>query len=183
MRTLLIDADLRRSALHRLFKVKASPGLTDVLKGDITWDKAIRLTKIEGLEVIPRGTRVDTPTVLLRSAKMGELLDRLKGWYDAVLIDSPPVIAVTDPVVLSAEVDGVCLVAESGRTQADVLLRTKELLDRAKAKTLGVVLNKFDHRHTYRYSHYYYCYYYHYYGGDGKKGKRRTRPPKENATP
>ena len=174
-RTLLIDADLRRSALHSLFGLNAQPGLTDVLKGEKTFEEAVQATKIEHLDVITRGSRVDTPTVLLRSAKMTELLDMLKGQYDVVLLDSPPAIAVTDPVVLSAVVDGVCLVAESGRTQADELSRTKELLDHAKASTLGVVLNKFDPRHSYRSSHYYYRYYYYHYDQDGRKTRRRKQ--------
>lgn len=185
-RTLLIDADLRRASLHGLFGLNAQPGLTDVLKGEKTFEEAVQPTKIEHLDVMTRGTRVDTPTVLLRSAKMTELLEALKGQYDVVLVDSPPAIAVTDSVVLSAVVDGVCLVAESGRTQAAELSRTKELLDHAKASTLGVVLNKFDPRHTYRSSHYYYRYYYYHYDQDGKKEKRRrrdsSRPVKENTS-
>ena len=174
MRTLLVDADLRRSMLHRLFDVEVEPGLTDVLKGEKTPEEVVRATGIDHLDLMTRGISVGTPSELLRSQEMKALLETLKGQYDMVLLDSPPVIAVTDAVVLSAAVDGVCVVAMSGLTHADALLHIKEPLDHAKARVLGVVLNKFDVRHSYKYYHYYYHHYYDYYEHEGKKGKRRV---------
>lgn len=176
IRTLLVDADLRRSALHKLFDMEGTPGLADVLRGEKTPEEAAQATGIDHLEVMPRGTPVGTPSEMLRSQSMKDLLETLKGQYDVVLIDSPPIMAVTDAVLLSAEVDGVCLVAESGRTHPDVLVRANEQLKHAQARILGVVLNKFDVQHSYRSSHYYYQYYYYYYYSDeGKKSKRRRR--------
>jgi capsular exopolysaccharide synthesis family protein len=118
-------------------------------------------TSVPHLSILPSGPVPPNPSELISSNKMKELLVKLQGLYDYVLIDSPPLVTVTDPIILSTLVDGVILVCKSGKTKTDVLRRAYHDLATINAKILGVVLNDFNMRRD-GYQDYYYYYRYQY---------------------
>lgn len=145
----LIDADLRRPRLHTVFGSGEGPslGLAALLRGEASLDEAIvhgPAGAPENLHVICCGTPPEHPTELLESAAMARLLDDLRDRYDVVLLDSPPVLPVADPLVLAQVVDGVVLVPRAGQTTRGELLRAVQQLRRADARLLGLVLNEVD---------------------------------------
>jgi polysaccharide biosynthesis transport protein len=162
----LVDADCRRPRLHRLFGLRAELGLTSVIIGECGPQEAVLPTAVPHLSVLPCGPRPTNPAELLTSPKFEELLHELRGQYDFVLVDSPPLLAVTDPCVVAARADGVLLtirVSKNGRPAAE---RAKEMLAALGANVLGVVVNGigkeaaaygYSYRH-YRYDHYGYEY-------------------------
>jgi capsular exopolysaccharide synthesis family protein len=161
-RTLLIDADLRRAVLHKAFHVAQSPGLTEVIVGDVTVDEAMHQTAIPNLSVIASGRFPPNPAELLGSSRMQEILHRAKAEFDVVLLDSPPLLAVTDAAVLSTMVDGVVLVIRTERTKRDAVRRALGHVRSVRGRLLGAVLNDVDLRsgvYYGSYGHYYYSYY------------------------
>lgn len=142
----LVDCDLRRSTLHKLFDTPQSPGLTNVLLegGEFPFQE----TGIEGLRLLPSGPLPPNPSELLGSQRMREAIERLKEHADYVLFDSPPVVAVTDAAVLATRMDGVLLVVRAGVTRRELARRAKAHLEQVNAPLIGVVLNgaKYDTR-------------------------------------
>ncbi|MBC7364462.1 MAG: polysaccharide biosynthesis tyrosine autokinase [Candidatus Aminicenantes bacterium] len=159
-RVLLIDADLRRPRQHRLFNLKNHQGLTNYLALDLQLDKLIKETMVPNLFLINSGPIPPNPAELLSSEKMTSLLEEMASLYDFVLIDTPPVLAVTDAQIVGKMVDGLVLVVRAENTPREALVQTKELLDLLKIRILGVVVNCFnlDSR-----GYYYRRYYRHYY--------------------
>lgn len=146
-KVLLIDADLRRGMIHQLFGISRERGLAEVLSGRVSLRQAIRclpLGESAEVHVIPCGESGDHPAAAFRAEALRELLTALAGRYDLVLIDSPPVNLVSDPLVLSGMVDGVILVARAGVTEAGALAEAAEHLRQAGAPLLGVLLNDID---------------------------------------
>ncbi len=174
-RTLLVDADLRRPGLHRLFQLSSKVGLTSVLGDQADVARAIQGTKLTDLFMLPSGPPVANPAELLGSRRMAELVSHLEHQYDVLVFDSPPLFATADPLVLAGLSDGVILVIRSGAVPHEVASRAKRQLESVKANILGVVLNAFDFRREAYYSRYYYYYYYGYqYGNsstDGHEGQ------------
>lgn len=183
-KVLLVDADLRRPRIHKIFGLESSPGLSNLLAGDeeLAVDAVIRKPGLENLHVIASGPIPPNPAELLSSARMGDILKELSGPFDYVVFDSPPVINVTDASVLCQRVDGGLLVVRAFATDRSAVGRARELLDGAGARVLGVVVNGADTpRGAYQYEQYYYYNYYHdYYGkkGKGKRRRGRSREPK-----
>lgn len=176
-KTLLIDADLRRPMLNRLFDEPKEPGLTDVLIESTKLSSAIHKTEVDNLWVMTCGTSAPNPVELISSQRMKSLLKELEGKFDLILVDSPPTIAVADSVVLGTETDGVTLVIQSGKTSKDAIVRTKALLENVNSKIVGAVLNNVHVEHLYgRYGHY--NYYYRYYTHEGKRTRKRERRKK-----
>jgi len=173
-RTLLVDADLRRPILHKLFGVRRDVGLTNLLVGKAALDEVLLPTPIDNLTLVPAGVLPPNPSELLGSQQMKECLERFRQRFEVVLLDSPPVIAVTDASLLGRLVDGVLLVVNSGSTNREALLRAKELLDQVQAPVLGVLLNNITASNMYG-SYYYYYYYHYYYYGDGEKRKEKVK--------
>jgi len=159
-RVLIIDSDLRRPLIGKLFgfERKAS-GLTDLILGRVSVDEAVRSTEIENLFVIPSGPIPPNPSELLSSPRFAELVNVFSERFDWVIFDSPPVVAVADSVVLSSLVDGVALVVKAAKTTRDLLKRAHRQLSDVNAPMVGAVLNDYDVRaEGYRY-YYYYRYY------------------------
>jgi capsular exopolysaccharide synthesis family protein len=173
-KTLLLDTDLRRPMIHRLFNMEKKSGISRVLTDDLKLDDAIKKSNIENLSIITSGPIPPNPSELLASDKMIGVLEELKKRFDKIVLDSPPLIAVTDPVVIGKEVDGMVFVVRSGKTTREIAEKSKENAEYAKIKLLGCVLNDVDVRSIYG-SYNYYYYYYYYYGEGGKKGKRKKR--------
>ncbi|WP_279381937.1 CpsD/CapB family tyrosine-protein kinase [Metabacillus bambusae] len=155
-RVLMIDADLRKPTVHYTFRTENHIGLSNVLTRQTTLEEAVQTTAQENLWLLTSGPIPPNPSELLGSKGMQNLLEKAKDEYDLIIFDTPPVLAVTDAQVLSNLADGVVLVVSSGKTETDAAKKAKELLDSAKAKILGVVLNNKKQEE----SHYYY-----YYGG------------------
>ena len=170
VKTLLIDGDLRRPVIHSIFGVPKDEGLTQYLLKNLSYEKLIKETVINGLSVITCGLLPPNPSELLSSKAMDDLLNKVRDNFDIILIDTPPVIAVTDAAVLSTKVDGTIIVVKANETRREAFERAKGLLESVNANFFGTVLNSIKADGKYGSSYYYY-YYYSYYGGD-KKGRK-----------
>lgn len=153
----LVDADMRRPMVHRLFDRPNNYGLTTaIVQGNPSPAQHLQDTDISNLRVLTTGPIPPNPAEMLGSQRMRELVDHLKEEADLVIFDSPPVLAVTDAAVLSTYVDGVLLVVEVGRTRRDVVYRAVDALRRVGASVLGAALNRVS---SGRGGYYYYKYY------------------------
>jgi len=157
-RTLLIDGDIRRGELHRMFAVDRRPGLLDHLAGQATLEDTIRQTSQRGLSVMPCGTRRYRGPELLGSAAMAELMAVVKTQFDVILVDSPPLGAGIDPFVLGTTTGHLMLVFRSGETDRQMAEAKLRLLDRLPVRVLGAVLNEVQAEGVYRYYTYLYGY-------------------------
>lgn len=137
----VVDADLRRPMVAKLFGCENWQGLTTVLIGQASIEQCVLSTSVPGLQILPSGPVPPNPAELLGSAQMTALLASLQETYDVVLIDTPPVLAVTDAAVLASKVGGVVLVARSGLVARKQVSAARDALSAVKAKILGVVLS------------------------------------------
>ena len=141
-RTLLVDCDLRRPALHDIFGVDNSHGLTSMMLNEEAMNKPPLLgTEIDNLRLLPSGPLPPNPADLLGSRRMDAVIKRLAEEADMILLDAPPVLAVTDAAVLGSKVDGVLLVIRAGATRRDHAERAKELLEKVNIRIVGAVLD------------------------------------------
>jgi polysaccharide biosynthesis transport protein len=143
-RILLLDADMRRPSIHNALGLKGQVGLSNILTGSAKVADAVQATLQSNLFVIPAGPVPPHPSELLSSFLMEDLLEKLCDDYDHVILDSPPVISVTDPVILSAQAKAVLLIVRSGQTTAAHVRRARDLLQSVNARLLGVVVNAAD---------------------------------------
>jgi capsular exopolysaccharide synthesis family protein len=141
LRTVLVEADLRRPSLHRIFGMIGTRGLTTAIVGDCPLTEAIMHTETRNLSVIVAGAIPPNPVELLGSDQMTELLERLERMFDVVIIDSPPLVPVADPAALAGRCDGVIVVARSGKTDRRRLADGVTVIERSGGRLLGVVLN------------------------------------------
>ena len=160
MNTLLVDADLRRSTLHLTFEMAESPGLAEYLQGKLPVHNLIRTTHVPNLMVVPAGKTPPNPAELLGDPRMDTLLNEARGFFDAIVFDSPPVLAVTDATILATKLKGVVLVVRSDQTHKQAAEDAVEQLQMARARVLGVVVNDTDPGGRYGYRHRYYNEYY-----------------------
>lgn len=140
MRTLLIDADMRNPSLHKALQLSNARGLSDVLR-DGTDVVVIKLENMPNLFFLPSGKRPYDPSYLLGSDEMNYFLRSMREHFDMIIIDTPPVLPVSDAAMLSQNVDGMIVVVRHGSTYKGSAIRTKRALGLAKANVLGVVLN------------------------------------------
>jgi polysaccharide biosynthesis transport protein len=174
-RTLLIDADLRKPTTQALVRGKKIPGLSDVLVGKAKASEAIQQKlKDTNLAYLPSGTHAPSPADLLTNRTMRSLLEGLRKFYDWIIIDTPPVGAVSEPLILAPLTDGVIVVTGAEMVPRKAVLHTLERLQDTGARILGVVLNRAQvDKHSYYYSHYYGHYYGQYYGNQTRKSSGR----------
>ncbi|MEE9572326.1 MAG: polysaccharide biosynthesis tyrosine autokinase [Candidatus Neomarinimicrobiota bacterium] len=168
-RTLLVDTDLRRPVIHRIFNLNIEPGVTHYLTGfprDI--HPLIKQTEIKNLQVVTAGATPPDPSVLLGTKRMHEFIKSLEIGWDVILFDAPPAIAVTDTSLLAKEINQFIIVVKSGQTDKFAFNRTLQMLDGVNAPVAGVIMNSVSPKTSYE-SYYYYNEYYHYYGKDKKK--------------
>lgn len=165
-RVLLLDCDLRRPALHDVFGHSQLPGLSEILAGDSTFESVIHNTGIKGLDLISAGTTPPNPSELLGSGQMADLLVSMQQHYDHILIDAPPVLAVTDAPLLTAHCDVVLVTIETGRVPVKAVRRMIEMLVSVKAPVAGIVIN--DKADKSREQYGYYSYSYGDYGNDNE---------------
>jgi len=168
-RVVLLDCDMRRPRQHKLFNISREVGVSNVLVGSNTLAEALVADVIPNLDVIPCGPIPPNPSEIIGSNKMKDLIAALRKDYARIIIDSPPVTAVTDSVVLAQAADGVIVVIRAGDTPRQIVLGGIFHLKALNAPILGAILNGVR---TGKDSYYYYQYYYYYYGEDGDRRKR-----------
>jgi protein-tyrosine kinase len=157
---LIIDSDLRKPMLHKIFKMANQNGLTDFLSGNSGADNLVKKTQIPNLFLINSGPVLADPLELLSSEKMTHLLDSLKEHFEYVFFDTPPLLLLSDAIALGSKIDGVILVIWGGKTSREALKQSREKLDKHKIKCLGVIINSADMREP---DYYYMKHYRHYY--------------------
>ena len=178
-RVLLVDADCRRPRLHRLLGLReSSVGLTAVLLGEVDLTAAIQETAVPNLSVLPCGKRPPNPAELLTSRQFESVLAELRGSYDFVLVDTPPLLAVTDPCVVAGIVDCVLLVVRISKNGRPAAEQAKEMLSSTGARLLGVVVNAIGRDgQGGLYGHRYYYDYYYKYGKNYHEDKEESVEP------
>jgi capsular exopolysaccharide synthesis family protein len=139
---ILVDADLRWPSVHSAFGLEVSPGLTEVLSGEVSLDEALRVVPEQPLLVLPAGAHPDKPTELLNTGGMRHLIRELANRADLVIFDLPPCVPFTDAQVLGSKLEGMVLVAEAGEARKAEVEQAHKMLRRARIRVLGLVLNK-----------------------------------------
>jgi succinoglycan biosynthesis transport protein ExoP len=190
LRTLLLDTDLRKPTVYRIFGLDATPGLTDVLlsnydiseairtitdimMGKMSMDRVMLIPGIDNLHIMTCGTIPSNPAELMQSEKFKDFIENIHDQYDIILMDAPPLVSTADALVLAIEADGVILTYRVGKVARGILKRVKTQLEQVNATIIGVVLNGIkaeispDFEELQRYK------YYSYYGDKGKKKKRK----------
>lgn len=142
-KVILIDCDLRKPSLHKKFRISNNRGLSDVIIDRDKLNKCIQ-KRTEYLDILTAGKIPPNPSEMLGSQAMSSLLDELSNVYDVIILDSPPVLAVTDAQILSTKVDGTLLVVRAEKTKKDTVIAAKGVLDKVNANILGTVLNGGD---------------------------------------
>lgn len=154
---LLLDCDMRNPTVHKNFNLSNKVGLSSCISMGTALSDAVQKTSIEGLYALTGGVIPPNPSELLGSEQMKNVLQRAKEQYDYVLIDTPPVMPVTDALIVSRFVDGMILVIASAEVKVEMARDVKKQLQHAGANILGVVLNKVrSEHHGYGYGYYYY---------------------------
>ena len=156
LRTIIVDADLRRPIMHKIFQLSNLEGVTDLIRSsEVDLTSQLKDTGVENLKVITSGSLPPNPSEMLGSQRMTELLQQLKEMADIVILDSPPTLPVTDAVVLSSRVDGVILVAQAKHTRRGATKQAVARLEHVGARLLGGVLNKVSGKGDYNHYSYY----------------------------
>ncbi len=182
-RVLLIDADLRRPAVHPRFGVSGKIGLSTLLTGSSTFDETVqRVPEVPNLDIIASGPVPPFPAELLSSDAMKSLLASCGDLYEYIVIDSPPILSVTDGVILARDADAVVLVVRHGKSSKHIVRRARDLLIRAGAPITGIVLNAVD-LNSPEYQGYYGQSGYHYAGVDTDSWEPKTKESSANQNP
>jgi capsular exopolysaccharide synthesis family protein len=159
-KVLLLDADMRKPTIHRLFGLDKKPGLVDILSDNSDVYSCIQPTTVDNLHVITAGGSVSNSADVTDSNVMKNLIHKLAGRYEVLIFDSPPVLTATDAAILSRSCDGVIVVASSRSTTAGNVIMTRESIERVHGRVIGSVLNRFNDRDLYTTRDYYRYYKY-----------------------
>ncbi len=162
-KTMLMDCDLRRPMIHKALKIKQEPGLTNVLIDKVAnLDSYVQIfdneNLNENLSVLTCGTLPPNPSELFSSKRMEDILTQAQDIYELIIIDAPPIISVTDSIILGVKVDGVLLVVRSGKTRCEAVQKAKKILENGKINVAGTVINDVDFKNVYGYYKDYYYY-------------------------
>lgn len=158
-KVLLMDCDFRKPTIHKQFGIPNSNGLSDIIIGEKKIEECLKTSEVKNLYILTCGTVPPNPSELLGSKAMTKYLNELKEIFDIVLIDAPPVLAVTDAQLLSVNADGTLLVASYGKTEKKAVVKSKEMIDKVGGKLTGVIFNMVPTKAN----EYYYSKYYGYY--------------------
>jgi capsular exopolysaccharide synthesis family protein len=154
-RVLLVDADLRRPSIHHRFGLTSKIGLSTLLAGTSRLEDSVQhIPELPNLDILPSGPVPPFPTEMLGSEAMRQLMEKFAQTYNYIVIDSPPILSVTDAVMLGRMVDAVVLVVRHGKANRNVLRRTRDLLVRSGAPLAGLVLNAVDLKSPEYYGYY-----------------------------
>ncbi|HEY1084709.1 MAG TPA: polysaccharide biosynthesis tyrosine autokinase, partial [Prosthecobacter sp.] len=173
---LLIDADLRRPRMHTLFDVSNTVGLTNYLTTQVQMEEVVVKTAVENLYFLPSGMLPADSAGVLNSQRMTDLIEEAKSRFDLVLIDSPPILGVSDASVLANEADLTMIVVQHRKLPRHMLMRVKQTVENVGGTVLGVVLNNVDLRSDSQYQ--YYTSYYTYYSPDNQASPAGGAPEK-----
>ncbi len=165
-KTLLLDSDMRRPVVHQLFNLEQQPGLAEALEGSKVLKECFRKTPLTNLQVLTSGEPHRSATDLLDSPRLTEVFEEMKFYFDLIVVDSAPVIPVSDVMVLLPEVEAALMVVKAGATPREVVKRAVELVENSGGKILGMVMNNLEGVLPYYYNYNYYGYHY---GYSGKK--------------
>ncbi|MDP0490062.1 MAG: polysaccharide biosynthesis tyrosine autokinase [Verrucomicrobiota bacterium JB023] len=179
--TLMIDADLRRPRLHTFFDINNSVGLTNYLTTDLMLEDVILQTPVDNLYFMPSGVLPADAAGILNSRRMSELIQDVKQRFDLVLVDSPPILGVSDASVLASEVDLTMIVVQHRKLPRNMLMRVKQAVENVGGHVIGVVLNNVDIRSDNQYQ--YYTSYYTYYAPSSEPEPRAAKKKAEKAKP
>jgi len=169
-RVVVVDLDLRRPMLAALFNLKKENGVSDYLiDHDMKVDEIIKVSRIPNLHVITSGFIPPNPSEIISSRRTDTLINELKQKYDYIIFDAPPIIAVTDPLILAKKVDMMLLVVKIDATEKDIIKRSKEMIANVESSFTGTIANGIVAHKYYRGYSYYYYYYSNYYYYDDKK--------------
>ncbi|MDP8313665.1 MAG: polysaccharide biosynthesis tyrosine autokinase [Candidatus Celaenobacter antarcticus] len=175
-KTVIVDCDMRRPMVHNLFFVSRENGLSRFLTTeDVDIHDIIKPSGMENLDIITAGHVPPNPSELLSSKKMDDLFAKLREEYDYIIVDSPPIIAVTDALIIAKKVDHLVLVIRVNSTEREIIEQAKSLLKNIDVKVAGVVVNGIEVKKYYSGYKYYYYYYYYYYTDDEKGAKKKKR--------
>lgn len=163
----LVDTDMRRPKVHIGFNVEQKGGLSDYLAGNLKIEDILKNTPMHNVSIITAGTTPPNPSELLSSGKVQSFFQDLRSKFDRVIIDSPPILSVSDTALLIKAVDGVIIVVKGGSTHTDAALQTKDKILEAKGKIVGIVINNIEPEKADKY------YYYHYYYNESSKTKSK----------
>ena len=177
--TLVVDADLRRPSMHRMFGIENESGLSDYLTTEIDLEEVVHLTKVDNLYLMSSGQMPTDAVGVLNSQRMVELIEEVKGRFDIIFFDSPPILGVSDASVLSSAMDLTIIVVQHRRFPRAMLHRVKQAITNVGGNILGVVLNNVDVRHDQHYE--YYTSYYNYYQAGSSNEKRNKARKKKKA--
>ncbi|MFH1860266.1 MAG: CpsD/CapB family tyrosine-protein kinase [bacterium] len=142
---LLVDCDMRKPNIHKLLGLRMDGGMSDVLMRGVELDAVFKKTRVENLTVLTAGRIPSNPAELLGSHRMREMLAELKNRFDYVIVDTPPVLAITDTGILGSLVDGIVIIVQAWRTQREALARTRSLLSNVHANVIGYILVGVEH--------------------------------------
>ena len=181
-RTVLVDCDIRRPAIHRLFQLERDRGLVEIFSEGSSYKDVVKKTSLDNLDVITAGKITPQPSELFNTGLIDNLVRELKFYYDFLIFDSPPVLPVSDPMILAQSVDGVIIVVKAGETAREVTVRAVEIMRSNRANILGVVLNNARNRLPYYYDYSHYHYDYSQRGHDELPEGRRGRSQKKAAS-
>lgn len=154
-KVLLVDTDMRKPTVHKTFRIPNHNGLTNLLTNkDAEISSVGHRLETEGLFVITSGAIPPNPAELLSSNRMKQLMDQMKSQFDLVIFDLPPVVAVTDAQIVSSETDGTIFVVNKGGANKDMVMKSKQLLDKVNANVIGAVLNRVELKENHYYAYY-----------------------------
>jgi len=170
-KTLLMDCDLRKPRVHTVFGINRQPGLVEYLFDQVDLATITRHSKLANLDVITVGTIPPNPAEMLGSKKMQDFIAHMKTLYDYIIIDSPPIISVTDSEIIAAYCDAVYLVVSANYTEFDLLDKAMDIINKSDVNFVGTILNNFVFKNSYGS---YYKYYYYYYNRE-KEGSRSKK--------
>lgn len=181
IKTLLIDADLRRPAIHKFFAMERGPGLADILEGKLKAVEAVRKTSLENLQIVTAGRPTEHPSEVFDAEAIAAVVDEMKFYYDLILVDSAPILPVSDPMLLSSRLDAILLVVKAGATQREIVDRAVDILSANRHRILGVILNNMNNSLPYYYDYKYYGY--DYSPGKDEPATQAGGPPSIDAGP
>ncbi|NIA23855.1 MAG: polysaccharide biosynthesis tyrosine autokinase, partial [Proteobacteria bacterium] len=167
LNTVVVDTDLRKPQVHRMFGMENKSGISNYLIEKNRISDIVHKTNIKNLSIVPAGRIKGNFGEILNSEKMKKFIGSMREKFDIVLYDSPPVLSVADPLILGAQMDGIILVVRYGVTNKDAMMHVKKIISQHSTKLIGVLLNANRNYHSAGYKYYYYDYY-----STGKKGKK-----------
>ncbi len=160
LKTLIIDTDIRRPTIHKIFQLQPKAGLKEILEDGYNPRDAISTTSIDKLDILTAGGYCENPSQIFDADALGTLFEELKFYYDFIVIDAAPLLPVSDPMLLASKVDGILLVVKAGATQKEVVRRAVEILNPKLNNLIGVTFNNMNHSLPYYYDYGYYQYEY-----------------------